>query len=183
MSVNVGKAEELIIDFRKKGGEHAPIYVNGTEVERVNSIKFLRVTKIDDLSWTSHVNATVKKAQRCLFVLGWLRKFVMFLTNFYRCTVESILSRYIMAWYHACSAQDPKYDTKPDAGKTGAGDQKVSLKSLVLMIIMKEERAVEGEEVYFKKKTIIQISKKNHAACLNDYHPVTLTSIIMKCFE
>eukprot|EP00061_Rhincodon_typus_P015433 g43102.t1 len=37
------KAKELIIDFKKKGGEHAPIY-NGAEVERVDSIKFLAVT-------------------------------------------------------------------------------------------------------------------------------------------
>ena len=34
-----------------------------------------------------------------------------------------------------------------------------------------------------KKMTIIPVSKKNQAACLNDYRPVALTSIIMKCFE
>eukprot|EP00061_Rhincodon_typus_P005993 g26159.t1 len=40
-----------------------------------------------------------------------LRKFGMSirtLTNFYRCTIESILSGYIMAWYGNCSAQDHK---------------------------------------------------------------------------
>eukprot|EP00061_Rhincodon_typus_P004856 g23601.t1 len=42
LSLNVGKTKELIIDFRKKGGEHAAIYINRTEVERVKSIKFLR---------------------------------------------------------------------------------------------------------------------------------------------
>eukprot|EP00061_Rhincodon_typus_P003694 g20741.t1 len=35
------KTKELIINFGKKGGEHAPIYINGTEVERVKSIMFL----------------------------------------------------------------------------------------------------------------------------------------------
>eukprot|EP00061_Rhincodon_typus_P006851 g27911.t1 len=34
------KTKELIIDFTKKG-EHAPIYIYGTEVVRVKSIKFL----------------------------------------------------------------------------------------------------------------------------------------------
>eukprot|EP00061_Rhincodon_typus_P010009 g33944.t1 len=48
------KTEELIIDFRKKGGEHSPIYINGTVVERVNSIKFLGMIITDNLSWTSH---------------------------------------------------------------------------------------------------------------------------------
>eukprot|EP00061_Rhincodon_typus_P007899 g30036.t1 len=98
LSVNVSKTKELIIDFRKKGGEHAPIYINGTE--RVKGIKFLGVTITDDLSWTSHINETVKKAQQCLFFLRRLRKFGMSirsLTNCYRCTIGSMLSWRIMA--------------------------------------------------------------------------------------
>eukprot|EP00061_Rhincodon_typus_P014196 g41075.t1 len=81
------KTKELIIDLRKKGGEHAPIYINGTEVERRSSNK---------------------KAHQHLF---FLRKFGMSmrsLTNFYRCTIESILSGCITAWYGNCSAQDHK---------------------------------------------------------------------------
>ncbi|XP_059808685.1 uncharacterized protein LOC132382480 [Hypanus sabinus] len=35
----------------------------------------------------------------------------------------------------------------------------------------------------FKAATIIPILKKSSVSCLNDYHPVALTSIIMKCFE
>eukprot|EP00061_Rhincodon_typus_P006113 g26409.t1 len=53
----------------------------------------------------------VKKAQQHLFFLGWLRKFGMSirsLTNFYRCPIESILSRCITAWYGNCSDQDRK---------------------------------------------------------------------------
>ena len=34
-----------------------------------------------------------------------------------------------------------------------------------------------------KKSTIIPIPKKSKASCLNDYRPVALTSIVMKCFE
>eukprot|EP00061_Rhincodon_typus_P003778 g20940.t1 len=75
MSLNVGKTKELI-DFRKKRREHSPTYINGTEVERVKS-KFLGVTITDDLSWTSHIDVTVKKAQQRLFFLRQLRKFVM----------------------------------------------------------------------------------------------------------
>eukprot|EP00061_Rhincodon_typus_P002844 g18633.t1 len=100
----------MIIDVGKKGGEHNLIDINGTEVERAKSIKILRVT-ITDLSWTSHINATVIKAQRCLFLLKQLRKFGMpirSLTNSYRCIMESILSGCITAWYGSCSAQDRK---------------------------------------------------------------------------
>ncbi|XP_072329131.1 uncharacterized protein [Scyliorhinus torazame] len=35
----------------------------------------------------------------------------------------------------------------------------------------------------FKKTTIIPVPKKNQAMCLNDYHPVALTSVVMKRFE
>ncbi|XP_059831519.1 uncharacterized protein LOC132397158 [Hypanus sabinus] len=35
----------------------------------------------------------------------------------------------------------------------------------------------------FKTSTIIPVAKKSVVACLNDYHPVTLTPIVMKCFE
>eukprot|EP00061_Rhincodon_typus_P015888 g43819.t1 len=85
LSLNVDKTKELITDFRKKGGEHAPIYTNGTEVEKEESVKFLRVTIIDNLSWTSHVDVTVKKAQQRLFFLMRPRKFGMSIrtpTNF-----------------------------------------------------------------------------------------------------
>eukprot|EP00061_Rhincodon_typus_P016301 g44442.t1 len=61
LSLNIGKAKELIIDFRKKGGEHAPISINGTEVERVKSIQFFGVTITDDLSWTSHDHKKLQK--------------------------------------------------------------------------------------------------------------------------
>eukprot|EP00061_Rhincodon_typus_P004944 g23780.t1 len=87
LSLNTGKTKELIIDFRKKGREHAPIYINGAVVERVDSIKFLGVMITNNLSWTSHVDATVKKAQQRLLFLRQLRKFGMSmrsLTNFYR---------------------------------------------------------------------------------------------------
>eukprot|EP00061_Rhincodon_typus_P004334 g22326.t1 len=111
LSLNIDKTKGLIIDFRKKGGQHAPNYINGTEVERVKSIKFLRVMVTDELSWTSYIDASVKAAQQRLFFLRWIRKFGMSirsLTKFYRCTTESILSGCIMAWYGNCFGQDRK---------------------------------------------------------------------------
>eukprot|EP00061_Rhincodon_typus_P000661 g12358.t1 len=65
----------------------------------------------DGLSWTSHVNATARMAQQRLFFLRQLRKFGLFLrclTNFYRCSIESIQSGCMTAWYGNCSAQDGK---------------------------------------------------------------------------
>ena len=35
----------------------------------------------------------------------------------------------------------------------------------------------------FKQTTIVHVHKNTKVACLNDYHPVALTSVAMMCFE
>eukprot|EP00061_Rhincodon_typus_P006994 g28216.t1 len=82
------KTEELIINFKKKGGERTHIEINGAEVESVESVKsskFLGVTITDTCS-SGHLAMSIRS-----------------LTNFYRCTIESILSGCITAWYGNCS--------------------------------------------------------------------------------
>ena len=39
----MSKTKEMIVDYRKTMAEHAPIHINGVEVERVESFKFLGV--------------------------------------------------------------------------------------------------------------------------------------------
>eukprot|EP00061_Rhincodon_typus_P008699 g31544.t1 len=56
-------------------GEHTPIYINRTEVDRVDSVEFLGVTMTDNLPWTFIVDTMVKKAKQHLFFLQQLRKF------------------------------------------------------------------------------------------------------------
>ncbi|XP_069046892.1 olfactory receptor 52K1-like [Lepisosteus oculatus] len=36
ISLNVSKPEELVIDFRKQGGDHTPLHINGVAAEMVN---------------------------------------------------------------------------------------------------------------------------------------------------
>ena len=33
LSLNVNKAKEIVINFRKHSGEHVPVYINGNKVE------------------------------------------------------------------------------------------------------------------------------------------------------
>eukprot|EP00061_Rhincodon_typus_P009018 g32160.t1 len=104
--LNVTKTKQLIIDFRKKGGGHIPTYINRAKMKRVESIKSLGVMITNNLSRTTHIDVTDKKAQQCIFFFRRLRKFSMSirtLTSFYRCTIESILSGCIMACYGICS--------------------------------------------------------------------------------
>ncbi|XP_055776853.1 carboxypeptidase N catalytic chain isoform X2 [Salvelinus fontinalis] len=111
LTLNVNKTKEMIVDFRKKQREHPPIHIDGTVVEKVESFKFLGVHITDKLNWSTHTDSVVKKAQQRLFNLRRLKKFGLSpkaLTNFYRCTIESILSGCITAWYGNCSAHNRK---------------------------------------------------------------------------
>ena len=97
------------MDYRKRqGAEHSPITINGTTVERVSSLKFLWVHICEDLTWTYHTNAITKMARQRLFFLRRLRRFNMesrIFCNFYTCTIESILTGCITAWYGSCCPQ------------------------------------------------------------------------------
>ena len=112
LQLNLSKTKELIVDYRKRqGAENALITIYGTTVERVSSLKFLGVHICEDLTWTHHTDAITKTARQRLFFLRRLRRFNMdsrILCNFYRCTIESILTDCITAWYGSCSALNRK---------------------------------------------------------------------------
>ncbi|XP_064858384.1 protein shisa-6-like [Oncorhynchus nerka] len=93
------------------GPSHAPIHIDGAVVELVESFKFLGLHITKDLSWSTHTNTVVKRARQCLFTLRRPKIFVMgpqILKQFYSCTIESILTGCITAWYGNCSASDQK---------------------------------------------------------------------------
>ena len=48
-SLNVNKAKEMIVDFRKQQRDHPPIHIDGTVVEIVVSFKFLGVHITDKI--------------------------------------------------------------------------------------------------------------------------------------
>ncbi len=94
LSLNIDKTKELVVDYRRQSREHTPITIDKTPVERVSSFKFLGVHITEDLTWSAHTDAVLKKAHQCLFFLRRLRKFgtsPRILRSFYTCTVESIL--------------------------------------------------------------------------------------------
>ena len=91
--------------------EHAPILIDGAVVEQVESFKFLGVHITNKLTWSKHTKTVVKRAQQNLFPLRRLKRFGMgpqILKKFYSCTIESILTGCITAWYGNCSASDRK---------------------------------------------------------------------------
>ncbi len=111
LSLNIDKTKELVVDFRRQSREHTPISIDKTPVEQVNSFKFLGVHITEDLTWSAHTDAVLKKAHQRLFFLRRLRKFGMspsILRSFYTCTVESILTGCITAWFGNSTAGNRK---------------------------------------------------------------------------
>ncbi len=112
LSLNINKTNELVVDFRRQKKEHNPIIIDGTPVKRASSFKFLGVHITEDLTWSAHTDAVLKKAQQRLFFLRRLRRFGMshhILHSFYTCTVESILTGCITAWYGNSTSSNRKH--------------------------------------------------------------------------
>ncbi|KAI4886572.1 hypothetical protein NFI96_000182 [Prochilodus magdalenae] len=110
LSLNVSKTKELIIDFRKGGRTHTPLNIGGTLVEE-SSFKFLGVHLAQDLTWTTNTSHLVRKAQQRLHFLRRLRRVNLpqqLLCNFYRSTVESILTSCITVWYGSATSAERK---------------------------------------------------------------------------
>ncbi len=115
LSLNIDKTTELVVDFRTQSREHTPITIDKTPVERDNSFKFLGVHITEDLTWSAHTDAVLKKEHQRFFFLRRLRKFgtsPSILRSFYTCTVESILTGCITAWFGNSTAGKPQGSAK-----------------------------------------------------------------------
>ncbi|KAL6475087.1 hypothetical protein MHYP_G00161270 [Metynnis hypsauchen] len=111
LSLNVSKTKELIVDFRRGSREHAPLSIEGAMVERVNSFRFLGVYISEDLTWSHNTSHIIRKSQQRLHFLRRLKKVNLpqqLLCNFYRATVESILTSCITVWYGSTTAAERK---------------------------------------------------------------------------
>ena len=72
--LNVAKTREVKADFRRRPAPLQPLTIQGPEVERVDSNRFLGPQVMSDLSWSLNTAAPVKKAQQRLYFIRLLRK-------------------------------------------------------------------------------------------------------------
>ena len=98
-----------------KGGlNRPPINIDRAVLEQVERFKFLGANITNVLSWSKHTKTVVKRAQQNLSPLRRLKRFGMDpqilkrYSKFYSCTLESILTGCITAWYGNCSSSDWK---------------------------------------------------------------------------
>ena len=112
LELNTKKTKEIIVDFRRtRSRAHTPLHISGAEVECVSSFKFLGVHITENLSWSLNSSSLVKKAHQRLHFLRTLKKAKLcrrILSDFYRCTTESMLTNCLSVWYGNCNAADHK---------------------------------------------------------------------------
>lgn len=104
--LNVSKTKEIVVNFQRGHAQHHPLTIDGAEVERVYSTKFLGVHISEDLSWTTNTASLAKKAQQRLYFLRKLKRASAtppIMTTLYRGTIESILSSCITVWGGSCT--------------------------------------------------------------------------------
>lgn len=83
--------------------------IKGEEVERVESFKFLGVTS--RLTSSVHTSYQVGKAHQHLYFLRKVRQPYLprpLLVNFYRATIQSILTYCCTVWFTSCTAENSK---------------------------------------------------------------------------
>lgn len=97
--------------LQEAGRRICPIHIDGTAVERVSDFKFLCVQITENLTWTHNSITLVKKEQQRLYFQRQMQKSGMspwILSNFYCCTIESVLTGCITTWNGNCSTLDHK---------------------------------------------------------------------------
>ena len=111
LSLNVRKTKEMRLDFRKTSSlpTHVPVAIRNEPVETVTEYKYLGTIIQEDLKWTSHVSAQVKKANQRLYFLRKLAEFNLgaeVRKLFYSSVIESVLLFGVTVWGGACSQRD-----------------------------------------------------------------------------
>ena len=72
--LNPKKCKELRINFTKQSHSYEPVRINDQCLELVKSAKILGMLITDDLKWNSHIENTVSKASKRLYLLRQLKR-------------------------------------------------------------------------------------------------------------
>ncbi|TWW80173.1 hypothetical protein D4764_10G0012030 [Takifugu flavidus] len=110
LQINAGKTKELVVDFcRRNNPLPAPVNILGTDVDVVESYKYLGVHLNNNLDWTHNTDALVKKGNSRLFLRRRLRSFGVqgpLLRTFYDSVVGSAIFYGIVCWSSSITDRD-----------------------------------------------------------------------------
>ena len=109
LNLNVKKTMEMIMDFRKSGNVHDPLFIKNERVSIVDRYKYLGVIIDDELCFAQNCQHLYKK---CLQRIHYLRQLSSLRVNqeilalFYKSIVQSALSFCIVSWFGSSLKKD-----------------------------------------------------------------------------
>ena len=109
LQLNTSKTKEMIVNFRRKTSHFTPVSIQGSNIEVVESYKFLGVHLNNNLNWTDNTHALYKKGQSRLHLLRRLRSFGVcrtLLRTFYDSVVASAIHYAVVCWKGGSSDRD-----------------------------------------------------------------------------
>ncbi|KAM6989287.1 uncharacterized protein LKV04_008968 [Tautogolabrus adspersus] len=111
LQLNASKTKEMVIDFRRKSPQTAPVNIQGLDIEMVESYKYLGVHLNNKLDWSHNTNVLYKRGQSRLHLLRRLRSFGVcrtLLRTFYDSVVASALFYAVACWGGGSTERDRK---------------------------------------------------------------------------
>ncbi|KAK3527069.1 hypothetical protein QTP86_008800 [Hemibagrus guttatus] len=112
LHINAGKTKELVVHFRRhKHPSPPPVNIQGKDIERVDSYKYLGVHLNNKLDWTDNTEAIYRKGQSRLFLLRRLWSFGVqgaLLKTFFDSVVASAIFYGVVCWCSSISTADRK---------------------------------------------------------------------------
>lgn len=74
--INAVKTKEMVVDFqRRRSAVPSPVDIQGTDIEKVDSYKYLGVHLNNKLDWTHNTDALYRQGQSRLYLLRRLWSF------------------------------------------------------------------------------------------------------------
>ncbi|KAK0142225.1 hypothetical protein N1851_020112 [Merluccius polli] len=93
LQLNVAKTREMVVDFRRNKPLPSPVSIGGTDVDMVDTYKYLGVT-LDKLDWYANSETIYKKGLSRLYFLRRLRMLQMFCQS----VVASTIFFVVVSW-------------------------------------------------------------------------------------
>lgn len=103
------KTKEMVIDFHRKSSHTPPLNIQGLDMERVRTYKYLGVHLNNKLDWTDNTDSLYKKGWCRLYLLRRLTSFGVsrpLLRTFYDTVVVSVVFYAVVCWGGGCSERD-----------------------------------------------------------------------------
>ena len=154
LKLNVTKTKELCIEGRRAKDPSLlrPVQIGSENVDQVENFKYLGIVIDENLTFTNHVDAIIKKTNQRLYLLRKLRSFnvsshVMSLV--YNSIIQSILSFNIVTWFGHIRVKDKtRLNRVVNVASKIIGKKQKSLKEIHRNFVKRKASKILNDETH-----------------------------------